>query len=74
VAEQLDLAGVDPAHAEQTADRRGLTGAIRADQAHNVAGRQLEAHIAQREPVDHRERHLLLRIPAETAASGRPSG
>lgn len=57
VAEQFDLTGVDPAHAQQAADRRRLPGAVRADEAHDVAGRQFEAHIAQRETVAHRGAH-----------------
>ena len=57
VAEQFDLTGVDRAHAQQAADRRCLAGAVGADQAHDVARRQFEAHIAQREVVAHRGTH-----------------
>jgi CBS domain-containing protein len=75
-------------HADQTlrevANAFAMTGTTRApvvdpaDPAHLVGvvslAQLLHARRADHHEEHHRERHLSLRIPAETAASGRPAG
>ena len=48
-AEDLDLAGVAADHVQDQLDERGLAGAVRADQAHDVAGGQVKGDVFQRE-------------------------
>ena len=46
-AEHFDSSRVSRGHIEDQFDQRGFAGAVRTDQTHDVAGRQVEGHVIQ---------------------------
>ena len=63
-AEHFDSSRVSRGHIEDQFDQRGFAGAVRTNQTHDVAGRQVEGHVIQCEAGIIMLRHSRPRLSA----------